>query len=333
VFEQQNFYVFHFGNKPQKDKNIHKYVIFAVGFKFISITTNTTKNYVMKRGLFFIFAAFIVSAGMLTSCQQDELAQVDSVVSLKSAGGGDCAVDCIKSDGVSAVKTYSVSFPGNIGTVTVKIKNSANELHYEITSTLDLAAITYNGEPWGDLDANTPTVYPISIGDFGDDWEACDLWQANFLFERRVPGGGQGVQQPLSTEYALIGVCDDDDDDDDPEPCELRYETAFGGELTGSGRSWWFYYNGVGTQKIYAGQHEEIGTVQIVGGQMQISLTGGWALKDGATESVKVQGYNGSVPSTRPAAGRFTTYKGSSYQFYIDSFDYYVIHLDVEICE
>ncbi len=119
-------------------------------------------------------------------------------------------------------------------------------------------------------------------------------------------------------------------------------ETAFGGEASGAGSSWWFYYNGAGEEKIYAGQDIEIGTVEYVDGRMIISLVDGWELnpveiKDEVevenTEPVKIQGYLADeLPTGRPAAGKFTTYKGTSLNPEIGASDFYVIHLDVRKC-
>jgi len=49
------------------------------------------------------------------------------------------------------------------------------------------------------------------------------------------------------------------------------------------------------------------------------------------SESVKAQGYN-VLPSTRPAAGLFTLYKGTGLTIQGNGSNYYVVHLDVEVC-
>lgn len=108
-------------------------------------------------------------------------------------------------------------------------------------------------------------------------------------------------------------------------------ETAFGGDAAGTGKAWWYYYDGVGTENIWAGQNINAGTVTLVNGNLIITLTSGWELDPTAAESVKVQGYT-SLPASRPAAGQFTTYKGTSLTVPVASFPYYVIHLDVRKC-
>lgn len=112
--------------------------------------------------------------------------------------------------------------------------------------------------------------------------------------------------------------------------CTYQTETAFGGETAGDGNAWWFYFDGKGIQTIWAGQHYNVGTVELKDGYLLISLTDGWQLQDVA-ESVKIQGYT-SVPSKRPAAGQFTTYKGVALTVPVDAYPYYVIHLDVQKC-
>lgn len=111
----------------------------------------------------------------------------------------------------------------------------------------------------------------------------------------------------------------------------FRNETAFGGNASGSGNAWWYYYDGVGVETVWAGQSINVGTVVLVNGNLVITLTGGWELEPSTSESVKIQGYT-TLPSSRPAAGQFTTYKGTSLTVPVASFPYYIIHLDVRKC-
>jgi hypothetical protein len=107
-------------------------------------------------------------------------------------------------------------------------------------------------------------------------------------------------------------------------------ETGFGGNSAGNGNAWWYYYNGNGVQTIWAGQHINAGSVTLVNGYLHITLDNGWELQN-VSEPVKIQAYN-TLPSSRPAAGQFTTYKGTSLTVAVGSFAYYVIHLDVRKC-
>lgn len=126
-------------------------------------------------------------------------------------------------------------------------------------------------------------------------------------------------------------------------------QTGFGGETVGSGSAWWFAYDTSvgGVQTIYAGQNMNAGTVEYKDGKIEITLAEGWSLKEfewmkdkknedicgEATDSpylepVKIQGYE-TLPYSRPSAGKFTTYKGTSLNPDVTSSNYYVIHLDL----
>lgn len=113
-------------------------------------------------------------------------------------------------------------------------------------------------------------------------------------------------------------------------------ETAFGGDNEGGGAAWWYYYDNIvgGFQKIYAGQKEVPGASVIYDeGKIIIELGEYMRLIPG-DETVKIKGYD-DLPNSRPAAGRFTgegTYKGTSLEVTIGEYNYYVIHLDVEVC-
>jgi hypothetical protein len=120
-------------------------------------------------------------------------------------------------------------------------------------------------------------------------------------------------------------------DDDDDECFEYTEETAWGGNLEGEGKSWWFYFDtqaGPSTQKIFAGQKETDATVTWDGTNLVINL-GSNRLQDDS-EAVKIQGYN-NIPASRPAAGLFTTYKGRNLTIAGDGSRYYAIHLDFEV--
>lgn len=109
-----------------------------------------------------------------------------------------------------------------------------------------------------------------------------------------------------------------------------KTETAWGGNSSGEGKAWWFYFDaeaGPATQTIYAGQKATDGTVTYDGSKITINL-GSWSLQNDS-EAVKIQGYN-EIPSTRPAAGPFTTYKGTALEIQVSGFRYYAIHLDVK---
>ena len=114
--------------------------------------------------------------------------------------------------------------------------------------------------------------------------------------------------------------------------CSL--ETAWGGSTQGEGRAWWFYYDVTvgGQQAIYAGQYKVDGAyVEYVNDKIIIVLGNNMSLIDD-NEAVKIEGYN-TLPTTRPAAGQFTLYKGTDLTVSVDEYPYYAIHLDVALCD
>lgn len=119
------------------------------------------------------------------------------------------------------------------------------------------------------------------------------------------------------------------------EECNWTMETAFAGSDAGGGEAWWYYFDNTSglTHPIYAGQNLVEGAyVQYLNGIMTIELGPNMMLRD-VQEAVKIQGYNeGELPSFRPPAGLFTTYKGNDLVIEIPYYPYYVIHLDVMIC-
>jgi hypothetical protein len=112
------------------------------------------------------------------------------------------------------------------------------------------------------------------------------------------------------------------------------FETGFGGAAAGPGKAWWYSFDthGASVQNIYAGKSQLAGTVSYdhVSGAIAVTLANGWYLQS-VSEPVKAQGYS-TLPSSRPAAGLFTTYKGTSLTFPGNGSRYYVIHLDLAKC-
>lgn len=117
--------------------------------------------------------------------------------------------------------------------------------------------------------------------------------------------------------------------------CDWQEETAFGGGVAGAGNAWWFALDASasGTYPIYAGQQPVPGaSVQYNATTDQITIVLGSEMQlQSVSEPVKVEGYN-VLPSTRPAAGLFDLYKGSNLTIQGNGSAYYVVHLDVEIC-
>jgi len=120
-----------------------------------------------------------------------------------------------------------------------------------------------------------------------------------------------------------------------PDPPEYQEETAWAGDTEGGGARWWYYCNTDDDpeQNITAGQHIHVGNVTISEPDddkvtITLELTGGWELQDG-DDTVKLQGYD-DIPDEAPAPGDLE-HKGTDLVWEVDSYDYYVIHLDVQL--
>lgn len=117
--------------------------------------------------------------------------------------------------------------------------------------------------------------------------------------------------------------------------CNWQEETAFAGGVAGAGSAWWFALDAStsGTYPIYAGQQAVDGasvTYNASTDMITINLGNNMQLQD-VNEPVKVEGYN-TLPSSRPSAGLFQLYKGSNLTVQGNGSAYYVVHLDVEVC-
>jgi len=130
-------------------------------------------------------------------------------------------------------------------------------------------------------------------------------------------------------------------EESEPLACEhYSGETAFAGSTRGGGSAWWYIFETGDTHMqsvshpIFAGQKEVPGaSVTYFSNMIKIDLGPYMRLKEGR-ETVKIQGYNaGQLPSRRPPAGQFTTYKGEDLFIEVGHYDYFVIHLDVEVCK
>jgi hypothetical protein len=91
--------------------------------------------------------------------------------------------------------------------------------------------------------------------------------------------------------------------------------------------------NASGTYPIYAGQTAVPGasvTYDAATDIITINLGPNMQLQN-VSEPVKVEGYN-TLPSSRSSAGLFTLYKGTNLTVKDNNSNYYVVHLDVEVC-
>ena len=118
--------------------------------------------------------------------------------------------------------------------------------------------------------------------------------------------------------------------------CDWQEETAFGGATAGAGNAWWHAIDASlsRTYPICAGQNavpDATVTYDATTDVITINLGNNMQLQN-VREPVKVQGYN-TLPTSRPAAVLFTLYKGSNLTVQGNNSNYYVVHLDVEVCD
>ena len=179
--------------------------------------------------------------------------------------------------------------------------------------------------PYDEDDKSLP-VQELGYFDFGGPLSSNFVMsQDNYIFVATGLGG-----------LKILTMVQIDDNPDDPDECEWQEETAFAGSDLGGGNAWWYYFINTSikaSHPIYAGQTLVEGAYAIyMDGVLTIELGDKMRLQEG-DETVKIQGYNeGELPSSRPPAGLFTTYKGNDLVIDLQYYPYYVIHLDVEVC-
>jgi hypothetical protein len=128
-----------------------------------------------------------------------------------------------------------------------------------------------------------------------------------------------------------------------PCPDNCQDETGYAGGTQGNGSAWWYYFDKVGTQPIYAGQNQimdasvtyENPVPPSTTGTLIINLGPDWELMY-VNEPVKVTELV-SIPSKRPVPGK-AQYKTYTYDVNgnivvrVNPANYYAIHLDLMNC-
>lgn len=281
------------------------------------------KKKTMKRKMFLMSAlALMVAGGIFWGCQKDDLVP-NPQNGLMLKNGSVC--DCVATFPSAPEVVYSNLTFG----ITVTAYNDATTTYVTISRAAGNMTIRYANpglaetQTTGSTIAEVVTSWTLNFPN-GVSWECGDPVTFSFYLNGLGGGSNNTLQTGVIT-YNLKYLC--------PQDCEnWETETAFGGEAGGAGSAWWFYYDGEEDQTIWAGQDINVGTVEYTGGEMVITLTGGWELED-VSEPIKIQGYaTGELPEDRPTAGLFTTYKGEDLSPEVGVYDYYVIHLDVRRC-
>jgi hypothetical protein len=270
----------------------------------------------MRKMRLFNFAALLFAAAFIvTSCQKDVTGELNPTKQGFSYNTGDCAV----------APVYSNSGRGG---------NADCDAGYEATSERqNIEDVGYSGT-FG------PIEWEITEGKYLS-WSGnvCGVQvivkggNASNIYTYEDCNGAAGLHSPINNggnvpEISNITFCWNLC----PEELVCHDETGWGGSTAGAGRAWWYAFDtqGAPTQPIYAGQQLTDGTVTYDGTNLIIDL-GSWTLQ-AVDEPVKVQGYN-TLPTSRPAPGQFTTYKGTSLTVQGNNSRYYAIHLDMRHCE
>lgn len=297
----------------------------------------------MKRKMFFMGTLALVLAGVtFWSCQKnEELMDAEDGVMLKK--GKMAAMET--GDAIFNLPTNPICFDEEI---TIEFFVGNDEINCGLVR-VDILKPSGIGASWNDEKEIWENAWTVKILDDENpvDGKVSYTFKPDEIGEYKFRGTsaeendrgdkcGVKIDGFVESEILLIENCN--------ECTNWQTESAFAGEAIGGGnKGWWFSYDGDGVETIWAGQNINVGTVEYIsGGEMVITLKDGWELnpiklnketgeETENTEPVKIQGYT-TLPSDRPAAGQFTTYKGTELTPEVDEYAFYVIHLDVRKC-
>ena len=286
-----------------------------------------------KFSVLFVMAALILSAAVMNSCQKED-ALVQDDPALKGAVAG----------------IYDLAYP---------VKVYTGEA-FDIDLTLECGDAVLlqgylEGEEILDGDGFGTGEFEKIYSDLGCDTEDL-LWEevqaftcAGGTYTATLFPEGIYVYKLVVSEPAVDGCL----------PCAIetvypveecftitacRKETAFGGDewVLPKNGGWFWYYAPVWNlveeiwepATIYANQDEVAGTVQLVQTEgeyyIEITLNDGWSLQEEVTDAVKVQGL--VAAPTKRLTGKHYSYKGTDLSVEVGLMNYYMIHLDLEIC-
>lgn len=232
----------------------------------------------IKKSMFFTFAALFFAAAVLVSCQKEDLSALNADAELKSGqvGPGDTYTDnawqnyCITCASPYLSKTVTGTYQNN-DVVTVTIHNTSTHIVYTFSGVW----ASYNGGQ---------TTNPLSVA-LNANWAAGNTVTQSFTFQRTSGGGGgAGNSVEVNTSYNLIGICTTTSisvDADDP-VCVDETEVTVTGTVASCGS--------------FAG-----GTIKI-----QEYISGNWTDVPGASESVTLTNKDVEYTYTPDAVGTRT---------------------------
>ena len=298
----------------------------------------------MKKRLFSLFGLLTLTAVIFTACQKDQLIndKQDDIVTLSTPStpdsGSGVTPQIIDGENQGGNRTcgevadaFDTSFDLSVGQYNyvdgvfyndedemiewpegLIVETDGTYVTFTVDGTIRIEGLCYIVGAVIVKGSNEANVYYYPEGSLGD----TDL---------SAPENASGSPADLSN----LSFCLYEVECPEEEVCWAE-ETAWAGFEVGGGSAWWYFIDTevAGPYPLYAGQElVEGASVSIVDGMLTISLGENLALQE-VDEPVKIQGYN-VIPTRRPNAGGFTTYKGAeTADINVAGFRYVAVHLD-----
>ncbi|MDX9942365.1 MAG: hypothetical protein RBS53_09090 [Bacteroidales bacterium] len=289
----------------------------------------------IKKRLFSLFGLLTLSAVIITACQKDQatIDKQDNIVVMSTpVSGSGVTPQIIDGENGGGNRTcgevaeaFKTSFDLSVGQYNYEDGVFDNEWPEGLTVTTDGTYVSFTVDGTIRIEGmcyivgavivkggNDANVYYYADGTLSDTGLSAPV---------NASGGPAGLSNLSFCLYAV--------DCPEEEECWAE-ETAWAGNVAGGGPAWWYYIDtqAEGTYPLYAGQQLiEGASVTIAEGLLTINLGENLALLD-VSEPVKIQAYT-TIPTRRPAAGLFKTYKGSATEnISVGNFPYYAVHLD-----
>ena len=301
----------------------------------------------------------LVLAFMAYACQVDELVPLDDAPILQNnfsvshgKNGSNNRSSREASKACGEVKTVTLWAGRNIDAGTVEIYNNEVSLFVVYTSSGSWTLEETHVYVGNQVPKNKPGI----------------IIPGKFPFKSEHPGSTTVTYEiPLAdlTECFLVYTHAELKDDSG------AGEGAFGGDIAGPEPRWHFYakycvqecksckqetawvdglpYGREGAtyveyiregfkRKVFNSQgtivaHAHFSTMDAEGNvTIKFELVDGWSLTDDA-EAIKIQGYDKVPKGVDPSPEQFTTYKGNEMPVTVPGYNFYGVHLDVELCD
>ncbi len=310
-------------------------------------------NMIKKSKLSILLGSVILALFFVSSCNLG-VVDLDSSESAAARSAGFLAEN----------GTYTLFAGQNINSGLLTVSNDADtltvtftaasdwfiaETHLEVVSSLTDVPSTRQGSPIpGQFSVNethnpavSEVIYTFSLADNGFEFGDTIVIAAHAVVQNIVDGefiqeetawssGPRFVARGNWATYSAYVIQEPAEVVEDE--AEWKDETAYAGDTAGNGNAWWFAFDASdpAVQNIYAGQKlVEGASVTLGDGTLTIDLGDNMRLQE-VDEPVKIQGYD-ELPDSRPPSGPFTTYKGDELSISVAGYNFFVIHLDVDV--